>query len=51
MALWIVRYIGSALLFFIGLRAPGLPKYNYRQMAELAHVQSENDVVCTIILN
>lgn len=28
-ALWLVRYIGTGLLFFIGLKAPGLPRKPY----------------------
>ncbi|XP_013874023.1 ATP-binding cassette sub-family B member 6 [Austrofundulus limnaeus] len=28
-ALWMMRYIGAGLLFFIGLRAPGLPRKPY----------------------
>ncbi|XP_038574896.1 ATP-binding cassette, sub-family B (MDR/TAP), member 6a [Micropterus salmoides] len=28
-ALWLMRYIGTGLLFFIGLRAPGLPRRPY----------------------
>uniref|UniRef100_A0A8C3A141 ATP-binding cassette sub-family B member 6 n=1 Tax=Cyclopterus lumpus TaxID=8103 RepID=A0A8C3A141_CYCLU len=28
-ALWLMRYIGTGLLFFIGLKAPGLPRKPY----------------------
>lgn len=28
-ALWLMRYIGTGLLFFIGLKAPGLPRRPY----------------------
>ncbi|KAM6894107.1 ATP-binding cassette sub-family B member 6 [Xenentodon cancila] len=28
-ALWLIRYIGTGLLFFIGLKAPGLPRRPY----------------------
>ncbi|XP_030011624.1 ATP-binding cassette sub-family B member 6 [Sphaeramia orbicularis] len=28
-ALWLMRYVGTGLLFFIGLRAPGLPQKPY----------------------
>lgn len=28
-ALWLLRYIGTGLLFFIGLKAPGLPRRPY----------------------
>ncbi|TDG96208.1 hypothetical protein EPR50_G00237600 [Perca flavescens] len=29
LALWLMRYIGTGLLFFIGLKAPGLPRKPY----------------------
>ncbi|XP_061654801.1 ATP-binding cassette sub-family B member 6 isoform X1 [Phyllopteryx taeniolatus] len=28
-ALWLIRYVGTGLLFFLGLKAPGLPKRPY----------------------
>ncbi|KAM7375110.1 hypothetical protein PAMA_014273 [Pampus argenteus] len=28
-ALWLIRYVGTGLLFFIGLKAPGLPRRPY----------------------
>ena len=27
--LWLVRYIGTGTLFFLGLKAPGLPRKPY----------------------
>ncbi|XP_061745897.1 ATP-binding cassette sub-family B member 6 [Nerophis ophidion] len=28
-ALWLIRYVGTGLLFFVGIRAPGLPRRPY----------------------
>lgn len=36
-ALWVIRYACTALLFLLGLKAPGLPRHDYRAL------QSEED--------
>ncbi|CAG06690.1 unnamed protein product, partial [Tetraodon nigroviridis] len=39
-ALWLIRYLAAGLLFFIGLKAPGLPRKPYRSLIN----EDERDV-------
>ncbi|XP_056882372.1 ATP-binding cassette sub-family B member 6 isoform X1 [Takifugu flavidus] len=42
-ALWLIRYIATGLLFFIGLKAPGLPRKPYMLLINEDERDIEND--------
>lgn len=42
-ALWLIRYIATGLLFFIGLKAPGLPRKPYMLLINEDEQDIEND--------